>query len=164
MHRTLLPLSVALLASACTEFELKSGTGADGDNSGDCAPQILLNPGEINFGELRVVDNASNTQTVQISNEGNCTLELDDIYVEGDDLAVFELGALTSPVLEPGASATVTVTFTPVTDATHSSRILVESNDADDPISVGNAPKKSVGTTRPTGGDMSGNSITVPKW
>lgn len=134
MHRTLLPLSVVLLASACSEFDLKSGDDGTGDNSGECSPQILLNPGEINFGELRVVDSASNTQSILISNEGNCTLEIDDLYIEGDDLAVFKMGALTSPVLEPGASASITVTFTPVTDATHAARVLVESNDADDPI------------------------------
>lgn len=134
MNRSLLPLSVALLNFGCSEFDLKSAGDGDGDQSGDCAPQILLQPAEINFGQLKVVDGVSNTQSVQITNEGNCTLELDDIYLDGDTLNVYSMGSLSTPVLEPGAIASVAITFAPVTDATNEARILVESNDPDDPI------------------------------
>jgi len=134
MHRSLIPLSIALLAAGCTEFDLKSTGDGDGDQSGECSPQILLQPAELNFGEIKVVDNISMTESVTIENVGNCTLNLDDVYIDGDDLGVFELSALTTPVLEPGGIGAVSVTFTPVTDATSEGRVLVESNDPDDPI------------------------------
>lgn len=134
MPRSLLPLSVVLLSFGCSEFDLKSAGNGDGDQSGDCAPQILLQPAELNFGQLKVVDGVTNTQSVQITNEGNCTLELDDVYLDGDELNVYSMGAISSPVLEPGGVASVAITFAPVTDATSDARILVESNDPDDPI------------------------------
>ena len=133
MSRILIPTSVILFAAGCTEFELKSSTGTDGDLFGDCTPAISLSPSEINFGELKVVNGDQATQAIQIINDGDCTLNISDVRLEDDVLGVFEEGAISTPVLEPGGIASITVTFVPVTDATSNARLVFASDDPDDP-------------------------------
>ncbi|NBC17689.1 MAG: choice-of-anchor D domain-containing protein [Bacteroidetes bacterium] len=95
-------------------------------------PDIAVDPASLDFGDVFV--GGSTSATFDVSNEGNGILEVTDISsTNGDFTTDFGSGF----TLNPGESATTTVTFTPSSQGTITGSIDVGSTDPDeDPISV----------------------------
>ncbi|WAC19098.1 alpha/beta fold hydrolase [Luteolibacter sp. SL250] len=84
----------------------------------------------IGFG--RVAPGGSAQATLQVSNEGNVPLEDVAVTLQGDDAASFSISTLPA-TLAPGATSTITVTYTPPAGRTvsQSASLRFTSNDPD---------------------------------
>ncbi|MCB9763473.1 MAG: choice-of-anchor D domain-containing protein [Alphaproteobacteria bacterium] len=91
-------------------------------------PDIRVEPTEVDFGPLRVLDTPEDTRVVTVYNDGTAPLHLQGIYLE-DPAVPFEVGAVGSVLVPPGASTTFTVTFAPDAAWRHSGNILIASDD-----------------------------------
>ncbi len=91
-----------------------------------------LSHGHSTIGFGRVVPGGSAQVTLQVSNEGNVPLEDIAVALQGDDAANFSVGTLPA-TLAPGASAPLTVTYTPPAGRTVSQNASLHftSNDPD---------------------------------
>lgn len=125
---------LALFAvTGCTEYEVgevKDGATEIEDNA---EPDILVDPVQINFGDLSVGDGAEVTEEVTITNEGDDDLRIFDIYLDAD--APYVLGAVASVLVPPGEFTTFTVTFAPETAGDVNANVLIDSNDPDEAVS-----------------------------
>ncbi|PJI91747.1 CshA-type fibril repeat protein [Yoonia maricola] len=141
-----------------TAVDTPSTTDTDGTAGNDAdeatvvtlpviAPEISV---ETSNGDAPIADGGTDTQppsvagveqtiTYTITNDGFETLTLDDPVLEagsttnitnGDDGVVF--GDLSATSLEPGETATFTVTYTPELDGAYDFDIVVPNNDAQD--------------------------------
>ncbi len=131
-------LSFVLLGTACSEYSVTKTTEVNKDEPLDGDPDILVDPEKINFGDLEVGEGATLVETVTISNvstetEGG-TLNIDDLRL-ADDSMPYEISALGSILLPPGASTTFTVTFSPLSAEEYITSILIDSNDPDEATS-----------------------------
>lgn len=113
-------------------------TGADKPDTGDTGapastdPDIALDPGLLAFGSVPV--GASDVQTVTLANVGGAPLEIHAIYLEDFDLGdIFTISAVDAVLLPPGEETAFTVTFAPSEAVDYESRVLVGSNDPDEP-------------------------------
>ena len=142
MTRTLaLFASIGVLGIACNEYEIVQEDKYESVQNESLAPDIAVDPTEIDFGSVYVdgVDEgetppASLTETITVLNEGEGPLQISDIYFSGDvaDTAAFEIGAITSPLIQPGGTATFYVTFSPDTSGNAGVSVLIDSNDPDE--------------------------------
>lgn len=126
-------LGLPLLTTACSDFQLKEQAGEPEpfeDNT--TAPDIDVSPTSLTFAAL-AAGMTSDAQAVTVTNVGDAVLNLDDVAL-ADPAAPFSVYDPDSRVLEPGASTTFVVTFTPVDSGAASGQVQVESNDADEPI------------------------------
>ena len=99
------------------------------------SPDIVVAPGEVDFGP--VVKLYSDASAVQILNTGRGVLDIESIELEvaggyDDIFAVSELGEATQ--LDPGATTEVEVTFTPQNYVDYRARLLITSDDEDQPV------------------------------
>ena len=99
------------------------------------SPDIVVAPGEVEFGSIVKLYTVSTD--VQILNTGRGTLEIDSIELEvaggyDDVFAVSTEEELT--VIGPGGTAEVQLSFTPQNYVDYRARLLVTSDDADQPV------------------------------
>lgn len=99
----------------------------DDDDEKDLAPELVLSPDYIDFGELRPGETSSTT--VAIRNEGNVALNLSEVRLEGESGFTLDSAALVM-TLEPGQETTVTLSFSPQT-IEHEAALAVYSDDPD---------------------------------
>ena len=128
--------SLGVFGIACNEYELVEGDKNLDNDLETSDPDIAVDPLEIDFGEVYVdgVETgppASLTEVVTITNEGAGPLQISDIALVNPD-SPYEIGALTSPLVQPGGSAQFSVTFSPDTSGSTSGTIVIESNDPDE--------------------------------
>ena len=128
----ILPLSLAL-AFGCNEFELVNQGETDGSFGDGLSPDIECTPGSIDFGELKVIDAEIASTIVTCHNYGEGDLQIQNLYVSGDELAVYTVSAISSTLIQSGNSAQFSVTYTPTTDATNTGSVIIESDDPDEP-------------------------------
>lgn len=128
----ILPLTFALMFG-CQDFELVNQSNGDGDFGDGESPDIECTPGTVDFGELKVIDNEIASQIVTCYNYGLGDLQVEDLYISGDDLSVYTVSAISSTLIQADGSAQFSITYTPTTDATNTASIIVESNDPDEP-------------------------------
>ena len=89
----ILPLALAM-AFGCNEFELV-GTGEnDGDFGDGLSPDIECTPASIDFGELKVIDSEIASQIVSCINNGEGDLQIENLYISGDEYAVYTLSLI----------------------------------------------------------------------
>src|SRR5215472_8383008 len=97
------------------------------------APAIQVNPTSINFGNVVVGTNLS--QSLIISNTGNATLTITQINVTG---ATFSATGYTLPLsINAGQQTSITVAFLPAAVSTVSGSVSIVSNAPTSPTSVG---------------------------
>ncbi|MEQ1567569.1 MAG: choice-of-anchor D domain-containing protein [Myxococcota bacterium] len=117
----------ALIAMGCSpDYGLENKpTGGDG-----MAPDILVEPNALTFGELRADE--EEVQSFTVTNVGFSTLHVSDVVV-GAGLAFEVRGPEVTFELEPEAFTTVEVAFTPMGADENFGQVLVLSDDLDTP-------------------------------
>lgn len=100
-------LGLALLGSACSDYDVKEIPDADG-----VQPTIEVDPTHIAFGGLE--QGEVGTETFTIRSVGDVALDIGEIRLSGGS-AFAVLDAPEFSVLAPGESAEVTVTYSPTT-------------------------------------------------
>lgn len=124
----------ANLSRSGTYALLGEADSGEADGGGAVAqPDIAVDRGELEYGNIRVSENSSATVTVQ--NSGDATLIITDITLSGDSSSAFSASE-TSLSLDPGDSQDVAVTFAPSTGTNYSVNLEIESNDPDKPTST----------------------------
>lgn len=140
---TTILLSLLLgLPLGCTEYDIYREPDKEDDPVVDSEPpeeepvpepDIDVSPKSLSFGSLPK-DCTSEAQEVVIQNVGDAALNISEITFDGSGTSNFALSG-GATVLEPGESATVLVTFTPLAAKTFSVKLVVSSDDPDEPTS-----------------------------
>lgn len=99
--------------------------------AGDEPPAVDVTPSFLDFGAVPVDETAESFLTV--SNAGGSDLTLDSVAVGGTDAEAFTVTTPPAPVVAPGASTTVGVTFAPTAAREYEAVLTVESDDPDTP-------------------------------
>ncbi|MDQ6884583.1 MAG: choice-of-anchor D domain-containing protein [Candidatus Dormibacteraeota bacterium] len=89
-------------------------------------PALTLNPWQLGFGQQQV-GTTSAAQTSTITNSGNAPMTVSTIAASGDFAQTNTCGTLPA-TLQPGASCTVRVTFTPTAGGTRQGAVLITDN------------------------------------
>ena len=136
MTRSLLLIaSLGAFGIACNEYELVEGDKNIDEDLENAEPDIAVDPLEIDFGQVYVdgveAPPATESAVVTVTNEGDGPLQITSIYL-ADSSAPYEIGSLTSPLVQPGGSAQFSVTFEPNTSGNTGGTVLIESNDPDE--------------------------------
>ena len=114
---TLMSISLA----GCYDYSLQKRV--------EYAPEIHVTPLEHDFGPLNA-DGHSDQIEVRITNIGNDTLELNDVFLLFDTQNFYLLPASISD-LSPGEETVVTITYDPQTYETNDDELIILSNDED---------------------------------
>jgi hypothetical protein len=108
---------------------------ADGDyfsfGRASVAPEIDVTPLSHNFGSMGVTE-SSPVKNIIISNSGNAPLNLTSIQMTNTGGGQFTNNNSCGATLNPGASCTVGVTFTPGASGAQSGVLTITSNDSDE--------------------------------
>ena len=129
-----------------------SGTG-----TGD--PGYLTAPSSINFGSVPV--GSSQTQALTLSNTGGLSLTISAATIGGSGFTVSGLSLPYS--LAAGASANLSVTFSPTTSGPDNATLTLSSNGSDPSINVSlnGSGTTTSGTLSVTPGSMSFGNVTI---
>lgn len=104
-----------------------SGTGA--------APQVTFSPSKIDFGQVNV-GTTSSAQSVTLTNTGTVSLTISTINTTDWQFGVSDKCPHFIPALAAGASCTISVTFSPISQATDTAALHVNDNAPGSPQSV----------------------------
>ena len=129
--RHLLPLAVLGLV-ACQDYTVNKTGDVLGNDESSAVPDIAVTPDRVSFDDLAVDAETTAYQEITIRNEGEAALQISRIYLENDETP-FTVGALSQALVPPGGTASFTVTFDPVTAAESATRVIIPSNDPDEP-------------------------------
>ncbi|MCP4808237.1 MAG: choice-of-anchor D domain-containing protein [Proteobacteria bacterium] len=106
-----------------------------GDSAAGCEPWISLRDEHgssidtLDFGMVGTTE--EHTASLWIHNKGDCELHVDDVDITAGE--AFSVSALEWPVVDPGDSVELPVTFTPVEPGIESGTLHIESDDPFDP-------------------------------
>ena len=104
----------------------------------DPQPQVTLSPGALNFPD-RPVGTRTEAQSVTLTNTGDAPLTISTFRLNGPDAGDFGLGAI-CPVnpdqLQPGASCTIYVSFTPDSPGPKSATLAIGDDAPSSPQTV----------------------------
>lgn len=129
MRATLLLLAGLV---GCNEYNIDGdGKVVDGVDDGT-APDIVVDPGSVDFGQIAVDATDNPIETVTVTNAGDAALQIRDLRLQ-DDNTPFSFTAIGVVLINPGESTTFTVSFDPSNSAPASTKVLIESNDPDTP-------------------------------
>jgi|RhiMethySRZTD1v2_1073278.scaffolds.fasta_scaffold13244_1 uncharacterized repeat protein (TIGR03803 family) len=123
-----------------------SGTGT--------APAVTLSIGTLGFGNQNVAT-TSLSQRVTLSNAGTGTLLISSLSITGMNAADFAQANNCGSTVAPGASCAIDVTFTPTNTGTRTAAVLIVSNAAGSPHTVGLS-----GTGRPGQVQLAPSTVT----
>ena len=128
-----------LVVFACSDYELNASKYAESPR--EIGPCIEVFPGSLDFGQVLV--GTSSTETVTIANlctEGDDTVTLDltlqAISLDGDDAGTFDVAVLETTTLADGEETELAITFTPDAIGEYTVDLLIESDDATDPVNA----------------------------
>jgi hypothetical protein len=103
------------------------------------APDIVVDPGSINFGYVQM-NQPSLVQTITITNSGTADLTISTFEITGTSFDMFDAApgavqgcALTNSTVAPGDFCTLDITLTPAAISLQDALLLIRSNDADSP-------------------------------
>jgi uncharacterized membrane protein len=96
------------------------------------APDINLNPLALDFGTVAV--GGSGTLTTLVENLGTASLNVTAVDLCVGTSTEFGFAPLASTTIAPGASESLSVTYTPVDAGTDTGCIAISSNDLDEPV------------------------------
>lgn len=94
-------------------------------------PDIIVAPGEVEFGDVVVLYDAE--QVIQVSNAGRAPLNVIDMYVEGDADGVYTITPTSVSELPPDESIGVGIVFAPATYLPYDYDLVIVSDDPDSP-------------------------------
>jgi len=96
-------------------------------------PEIDVTPMALDYGDVFI--GSSSSFSVTIANIGNADLDVTSIGLGAGSSLDFEVtSGLTSIVLVPGANTTVQVTYSPSEEDADSGTLVIDSDDADEPV------------------------------
>lgn len=137
--RPVTPILLLVLA-ACTDYDLVREPKDEPDGPGDTEavvdptqPDIEVSPTTLDFGSL-MRGCTTDEQVVTVKNVGGATLAISSIALSGSGTSSYTLTA-TPRDLAPDEELTFTVSFTPQALSTVQVKVVVESNDPDEPSS-----------------------------
>jgi hypothetical protein len=110
----------------CSDYSLRKKV--------EYAPEIHVTPLEHDFGPLNA-DGQNDQIEVRITNIGNDTLELNDVFLSMDTQNFYLQPTAISDLL-PGAEVVVTIVYDPQTYETNDDELIILSNDEDESITV----------------------------
>ncbi len=147
-------LPLLLLLAACSDYEVKGNDDLINDVGDDGEPDITVDPESIAFGAMAVGGETTAFETVTVRNDGTQALEIHGLELADPELnSVYTIGAINSVLVPPGGETFFTVTFEPLTAVEYSTRVLIDSNDPDEPqvgvdlTATGEAPVISLSPT-----------------
>ena len=111
---------------ACSDTE-------ETEKPADVAPNISVDPQSVTFPELTLPEDTQATEIITISNVGDDTLNINEVYLD-DDTGPFTLTALASPFIEPSGTSEFSVVFTPQSSYTMTGSVFISSNDPNQPL------------------------------
>lgn len=114
---------------ACSENELIAKDGNVAPVADEGAPDIVVTPESIDFGEVGW--NAEGLATLVIANVGTTALHLERLSL-AEPSTTLDWTALSSPIVAPGAEVEVVVAWAPDAPGPMSNRLLVDSDDPDE--------------------------------
>ncbi|MBN1448401.1 MAG: choice-of-anchor D domain-containing protein [Bacteroidetes bacterium] len=133
------------------------------DNSGairvrifNVSPEILIDSTMIDFGEVEL--GARRDSVIRFENVGHGPLRINDLSIVGPDAGDFSLQAQSMYTLQPGESASVTVSFLPNSIFRKNAAVEMSCNDSDSPVIT--IPLTGVGVTTLEAGCR--NDLHVP--
>lgn len=91
-------------------------------------PALSIRPGVLNFGE-QPVQSSSAEQIVALSNSGNQTLNISQVYLEGSNAFTIRRNTCTRDPLTPGNACTIGIVFNPREGNAQSGQLTIVSND-----------------------------------
>ena len=118
----------AILLSGCSDYKLS--VLPEEVDPGTLAPEIEVTPLEHDFGALNA-DGETGDVVISISNYGNDTLILDDIYLMSGS-SNFSISSIAASYLEPYESTDLIVSYDPNTYESNSDTVKIISNDEDE--------------------------------
>jgi uncharacterized repeat protein (TIGR01451 family) len=121
-------------------------------------PDITVTPREINFGSVKV-NSSSSTRTVTVSNNGTAALYISDVKIDNVQFHITSPD-ITSNGLAPGASANITLVFSPASSGGKLGTLSITSNDPDE--GTVDVSLSGTGTTTPGPGPGPGPLETEP--
>ena len=123
------------LPLGCNEYKLVENDDLQGVDEDEGVPDIAVDPTSVNFGDVDVEadGSAEASEVVIITNEGEADLHIQGLEIDDVD-APFSVGAVSSVLIQPGATAQFTVTFTPETAEESTAKVLIESDDPDEGV------------------------------
>jgi Abnormal spindle-like microcephaly-assoc'd, ASPM-SPD-2-Hydin/CARDB len=156
IRRNSFALMLCLLVALVAGLGLSGCTGVTQQTQPpQASPQISVVPSSITFNNVVVGQKSS--QTVQISNTGNATLNVTSISLTGSG---FSLSPITVPFqVASGASMNFTVTFTASSTTSASATLTITSDAPGSPLSVA---VQGTGQSASASWQMSPSSITFP--
>ena len=127
-------LTPALALVACSDYEVKTTNSDLLGSTDEGAPDIEVDPGEIDFGSILVGSGLTDVRTVTVSNVGDAALEINNLTLANTELfEVYDLSTIGAVLVPAGGSTTFTVAYTPLTADPANTQILISSNDPDEP-------------------------------
>jgi hypothetical protein len=126
-------VTTCALSLACNEYKLVEDDDGQSGLDNDGAPDITVDPTSVTFDAYEVGVSAAQTEVVVVTNDGDADLHIQDLYLE-DTTAPFTVGAISSVLVQPGATAQFTVTFEAQTSGDATGTVLIESDDPDEPV------------------------------
>ena len=121
-----------LLVTAGCGPDYGLGPRDDGSGAGTEAevPDITVDPGSWDFGELAAGETASTS--IRILNDGDESLFIANVVLEDAD-APYDIGPLGTLMIPPGQATEFSLEFLPATGVTYDVNVLIDSNDPDEP-------------------------------
>lgn len=135
-RNALLLASFGVFAVACNEYQINKQTEVQGDLDEDGEPDIAVDPGSINFGNVIAYDEAASppdeeVAVLTVTNEGTVDLHINGVELE-EPTGPFSLGSLSAALIQPGGSAQISVTFSPREPGELSNTVFFLSDDPDE--------------------------------
>ncbi|MES2644892.1 MAG: choice-of-anchor D domain-containing protein [Myxococcota bacterium] len=124
---------LSILLAACSDYDIAGGDKLVPGADDGTAPDILVDPALIAFGQVEVGTGLSITENVTVTNLGDAALEIYGMRLDSDYGAVYTVSAISSVLVAPGATSFFTVTYEPLTAIEYGARVLIDSNDPDEP-------------------------------
>ena len=120
----------SLVAVGCNEYGIVEDPNNVDVLDNDLSPNIEVQPTEVTFGQVNA--NSESSQVINILNTGEGDLHILHIGLD-DDSAPYDLGAVGSVLIPPSQATSFMVTFQPDTAVNSTAKILIESDDPDEP-------------------------------
>lgn len=98
----------------------------------DEEPCLKVTPRSVDFGQVDAVAGDHASVILSLKNACEGTLKLDEVMLEDPDLP-FEVGLVSSPAVDAGEVADLSVSYWPSSGGKHETHLLIYSNDPDSP-------------------------------
>jgi len=127
IRHALLFCSLATLAG-CSDYRFDPGA-----EDGDAGSDITVNPAQVDFGEVYVGYEAS--QTLAIGNRGVSLLEIEDLVIDGPDsfYVVSSVDDVSTAEIEAGYNWALSLAFDPL-QGDQQATLEIYSDDPDQPV------------------------------